>query len=138
MTTMSARQLRRKLQRAASLRTWTLRQKIAVGVWIPVLVVALALFTGPNRSSSAASAPATTTTTFDVTVATLQPIVPGALSKAPKVSVHDRVVKFVNGVPPKRSRAERLALLKYQAANRRIVAGLRGGVRFVIRRRVRP
>jgi hypothetical protein len=131
MTTMSPGRLRRKLRRAADVRRWSLRQKIGVGAWIPVLIVAFALFTGPSRSSSAASAPTTTSTTIDVVVPVLEPIVPASLSAAPKISMHDRVVKFVNGVPPKRSPAEKLALLKYNRAHSRY----RAGSQLVIRRR---
>jgi hypothetical protein len=122
MATMSARQLRRQLRNAMNVRGWTLRRKIGVGVWIPVLVVAFALFTGPSRSSGSASAesPATTTTTFVPTLPPLQPIVPPALSKAPKTSLHQRVLKWINGTPPRRSREERLALLRY---NNRVSQG---------------
>ena len=137
MTTMSAGRLRRQIRRAANVRGWTLRQKVAVGVWIPVLIVAFALFTGPNRASSASAGPEpTTTTTFAGTVPTLQPIVPVALSKAKKVSLHDRVVKWVKGVPPRRSPAEKLALLNYLRSHR-VNSRLRSGAGIILRRGAR-
>jgi len=115
MATMSARQLRRHLRNALSVRRWSLRQKVGIGVWIPVLIVAFALFTGPSRSSGSPSAesPATTTTTLAVTTLTMEPIVPAYLGAAPRISLQQRVVKWIKGVPPKRSRAEKLALLRY-------------------------
>jgi hypothetical protein len=137
MATMSARQLRRQLRNALNVRRWTLRQKVGIGVWIPVAIVAFALFTGPSRSSGAsAESAATTTTTFVARVPPLQPIVPAALSKAPKTSLHQRVVKWINGVPPRRSRAERLALLRYnRAARGNLVATHNAGPKVLV---VRP
>jgi hypothetical protein len=136
MATMSARQLRRQLRNALNVRRWTLRQKIGVGVWIPVAIVAFALFTGPSRSSGSASADnaTTTSTTFEVAMPKLQPIVPPALSKAPKTSLHERIVKWINGVPPRRSPAEKLALLRYNRAarNRNFVALHNAGPKVLI------
>src|SRR4051794_9650867 len=49
VVTMDPRRMRRKLRKAARVRDWPRRTKIAVGAWIPAIVLALALFTGPNR-----------------------------------------------------------------------------------------
>ena len=120
MATMSARQLRRQLRNALNVRRWSLRQKIGIGVWIPVLIVAFALFTGPSRSSGSASAESTATTTTTVAgpMPTLEPLVPAAISKAPTIPMPERLAKWIKGIPPRRSRAERLALWHYLKAAR--------------------
>ncbi len=119
------RRLRRQLRHALNVRRWSIRQKIAVGIWIPVLVAAFVLFTGPNRSSGAASAVSapTTTTSFEATVPPLEPIVPPGIASAPKTSLNERIVKWINGVPTKKSAAEVRALLKYKAAHSRTGTG---------------
>ncbi|HEV7524753.1 MAG TPA: hypothetical protein VGP92_07300 [Acidimicrobiia bacterium] len=85
-----------------------------------MVLVALALFTGPNRSagSTDVASAAPTSTTFLPKMPVLQPIVPAALSAAPNLSLHDRIVKWIKAVPPKRTRAEALAVLKYNAGRR--------------------
>lgn len=62
--TVEPRALRRKIRRAFHVRSWPWRTKLAVGAWIPAIILALALFTGPNRPSSAADTTATTSTTL--------------------------------------------------------------------------
>jgi hypothetical protein len=52
--------VRRHLRRAFTVRSWPIRRKIAVGAWIPTVIVALILFTGPNRAVGKASPPAPT------------------------------------------------------------------------------
>ena len=104
----------RRVRNTTNIRKWPLRTKIAVGVWIPVVIVAIALFTGPNRSSSAAPAPTTTTTSFTNPVIA-EPIVPP--NTAPNTSLQERIGKWIQGVPTKRTPAQREALLKYRKAH---------------------
>jgi hypothetical protein len=46
----------RRVRRATSLRTWPLHRKIAVGVWVPAIIFAVAQVTGPNRPTSTPAA----------------------------------------------------------------------------------
>jgi hypothetical protein len=46
------RRARRKLRHALRFSDWPLRQKIGVGVWIPVALFFFLAFTGPNRGSA--------------------------------------------------------------------------------------
>jgi len=112
---MTPRQLRRRFRRAMNVRNWSMRQRIAVGVWIPVLVVAFALFTGPFRTSGAASAPPVTTTTVVGT-----PIVAPYTPKTPLLKVtagptlQQQIDDWVSAHRPVRTPAERLALARYR------------------------
>jgi hypothetical protein len=54
--------MRRKVRRALRVRSWSRRTKVAIGVWVPAIVVALALFTGPNRPPPGVSEAQTSTT----------------------------------------------------------------------------
>jgi hypothetical protein len=58
---MEPREVRRRIRRAFQVKRWSRHTKIAVGAWIPVVVVALALTTGPSRPAPTASASATPT-----------------------------------------------------------------------------
>jgi hypothetical protein len=60
---MEPRAVRRKIRRVFRVRTWPWRTKVAVGAWIPAIIVAAALFTGPNRPASSSDASNTTPTT---------------------------------------------------------------------------
>src|SRR5262249_52404760 len=53
MRASDVRRTIRHARRSLSVRRWPLQRKIAIGVWIPVVVVAVAMFTGPNRSVGA-------------------------------------------------------------------------------------
>ena len=120
MTTMSAGRLRRKIRRISNVRGWTTRQKIGVGVWVPVLIVALVLFTGPNRRTSSAAAADVSTTSTTYVMPVLPPLVPAHLSTGKKYSLHDRVVKWVNGIRPRRSVANQLKLRNRTSARLRV------------------
>jgi len=54
---MDPRQLRARIRRVFRVRAWSWHTKVAVGAWVPALIVAAALFTGPNRSTSSATPP---------------------------------------------------------------------------------
>jgi hypothetical protein len=60
------RAVRRKIRRVFRVRTWPWRTKVAVGAWVPAIIVAAALFTGPNRPASGADASNTTPTTRNI------------------------------------------------------------------------
>lgn len=76
---MTRRSFESQLRRALRVRNWPVHRKIALGAWIPVAIVALAVFTGPNRAGSSTAPPATapaaqeTTTTPIPTTSTTYP-----------------------------------------------------------------
>jgi hypothetical protein len=67
--------MRRKIRRAVRVRSWPWRTKLAVGAWVPAVVVAAALFTGPNRPATTAdAADAKTSTTRAVPKIVAKPV----------------------------------------------------------------
>ena len=112
MRRFEVRNVRRSVRRSVSVRRWPLSRKIAIAAWIPVAITALALFTGPNRSTSAAPAAPTTTLPPQKKVvptpATFpKPLVPGATAA--------EINAWVKSVPAKRTIPQRLAVLKFKA-----------------------
>jgi hypothetical protein len=70
LVTMEPRDVRRRVRRAFHVKRWSRHTKIAVGAWIPTVVVALALVTGPNgpaASDTAAPTPTSAPTRFKMT-----------------------------------------------------------------------
>ena len=76
MPSTESRRIGKQVRRALRFRKWPLRRKVAVGIWVPVLVVALALLTGPNRGGGGAAAPLPTTTTLITTTTTIKSTTP--------------------------------------------------------------
>ncbi len=50
------RHFRRKVRRATRWRSWPVSRQVAVGVWIPILVLAFIVGTGPHSSSASVTA----------------------------------------------------------------------------------
>jgi hypothetical protein len=99
-----------------------LHRKIAVGAWIPVLVVGLALFTGPNRSNSSSSAqPATTTTQLR-----LKPVPAPATTVAPPGSrAQDEVIgAWILAVPPRKTLPQQKGVRRFRAIRDRTILAL--------------
>jgi hypothetical protein len=95
-----------------------LHRKIAVGAWIPVLVVGLALFTGPNRNSSATS-PAPTTTSPSGDSAT--PTTRGAGVQRTQEEV---IGAWVRAVPPRKTLPQQRGVQKFHAVRDRTILAL--------------
>ena len=50
MSALRPRRIIRRVRRTLyAPRHWPFHRKLAVGVWVPVVIVAIAMFTGPNR-----------------------------------------------------------------------------------------
>ncbi len=66
---MDPRHLRGRIRRTFRVRSWSWHTKVAVGAWIPAVILAVALVTGPNRATSSADAtPARAATTTPTTI----------------------------------------------------------------------
>jgi hypothetical protein len=85
--TMEPRDVRRRIRRAFHVKRWSLHTKIAVGAWIPVVVVALALMTGPSRPAPTKSAAAATSPTSAPTKFRLADLTPYKMPKTVPVDV---------------------------------------------------
>jgi hypothetical protein len=97
-----------------------MHRKVAVGAWIPVLVVGLALFTGPNRSSSATSAaPTTTSPSPDNGSAT-------PTTREPNVQrTQEEVIgAWVRAVPPRKTLPQQRGVQKFHAVRDRTILAL--------------
>src|SRR4051794_29281598 len=66
------RRIRRRVRHTFRMREWPWRRKVAVGAWLPVLIVGFVLFTGPNQAAPATNVvkkPKTVTTVLGSPVA---------------------------------------------------------------------
>jgi hypothetical protein len=74
---------------------WPRHRKVAVGVWIPVVFVAMVLYTGPTRAARPAAAPVPTTT------ATTSPPPPTRPTVPPNVPENALVVGALPEITPR-------------------------------------
>jgi hypothetical protein len=96
--TVEPRALRRNIRRALRVRGWPWRTKLAIGAWIPAIIVAVALFTGPNAPASDTSATTPTTRGLPKVVSPKLPI--------PKpVPLEDVIASWVKGAGYRRAPA---------------------------------
>jgi hypothetical protein len=110
------RAVRRQARRATRVGKWPLHTKFAVGAWIPVLIVAIALYTGPNRRSAAAPAPTTTTTAAPVLVPPPAASNTGAqVETAADKAQQAAIQKWIANLPTKRTLLQGLAVAKLNA-----------------------
>jgi len=99
---MDPRRMRRKLRKATRVRDWPRRTKIAVGAWIPAIVLALALFTGPNRSAGSTDGSATGTTTLTTLALRGALALPTPSTVPPDVAIG----QWLEGIHPRHSRGQ--------------------------------
>jgi hypothetical protein len=109
------RAVRRQLRRLTHVAKWPLHTKFAVGAWIPVLVVAVALYTGPNRRSAAASVPTTTSTAAPVVAPPAASNVGPQIQTAADKATQAAILKWIAAIPPKRTLLQGLAIAKFNA-----------------------
>jgi hypothetical protein len=100
-------------------RRWPLHRKIAVGAWIPVAVVGLALFTGPNRSSSASFAPETTTT-----VPPLGAVAGGTLPQMAERTPEESIGYWVDATPHRKTLPQQRGVQRFRAVRDRVILAL--------------
>jgi hypothetical protein len=92
--------MRRTIRKIFRVRSWSKRTKLAVGVWIPVIVVAIALVTGPNRSATPADAASDSTPTTERVVPKATP-----RTTAPTTVPYDVILgEWLKGIHPGRAR----------------------------------
>lgn len=116
------RRWRRRAQYHLRVRRWPLQRKIAVGAWIPVLVVGLALFTGPNRSKAASrAAPVTTTTEFHMAQL---PATPGTVNSSRSAAQDDAISAWIAALPPKKTLPQGIAVARFRAIRDRTILAL--------------
>jgi hypothetical protein len=116
------RRWRRRTRHHLQVRRWPLHRKIAVGAWVPVVIVGLALFTGPNRSSSTSSAlPVTTTTQLR-----MKPIPRSTTTIAPVgTRSQDEVIgSWILAVPPKKTVPQQREVRRFRAIRDRAILAL--------------
>jgi hypothetical protein len=119
------RRMRRRARHSMRFREWPWRRKVALGAWIPVLVVAFVLFTGPNKSSSTAATPITRPPTV-----TTVPVKPGRASveqiKQELISLvrtEKAVTYWVEATPPRLTLTQQLAKARWRAQRRKDLLG---------------
>jgi hypothetical protein len=103
-------------------RRWPLHRKIAVGAWIPVIVIGLALFTGPNRSGSASTAAPETTTTVPPL---FSPNGPGGSVPSMASQTQDEIIgSWVNGTPSRKTLPQARGVQRFKALRDKTILAL--------------
>jgi hypothetical protein len=129
------RQFRKSVRRALTVRRWSLHREIALGIWIPVAVAALVLFTGPNRPVAAPAhpAPAATTSTTVARIddaARLKALSDPAATPDLSTEIADSAASWIGGVPHRKTLPQGLGVQKFKAQQKkRILATHRQAVR---------
>jgi hypothetical protein len=116
------RRWRRRTRYHLRVRRWPLHRKIAVGAWIPVLVVGLALFTGPNRTGSASNAAAPVTTTTELR---LQPeTVPTTPLPLAHYEQEEIIGAWIRAVPSRKTLPQQRGVQRWRAVRDRTILAL--------------
>jgi hypothetical protein len=119
------RRMRRRTRQILRFHEWPWRRQVALGVWVPVAVVAFFLFTGPNGASSATPPP----TTRPATVTTVKPPLPKlSVDQLKQTFVAMRsaqlnVNTWVQATPRRLTLAQQTAKNKWRAVRRKQLLG---------------
>ncbi len=119
------RSVERRVRHSLRLRDWPLYRKLALAAWIPVAVLALALFTGPNRSTSAA--PVATPTTLKPVIVPLGKMPgpgPAKVLTAEEKKEQAAVDAWVAAVPSRRTLVQAIGVQRFQAQRYREILSL--------------
>jgi hypothetical protein len=114
------RKFRRGIRRSLSIRRWSLRKKLAILPWLPVGVLAFALYTGPYSAGSATPAGPEPTTSPTIVYNYSRPHVTKSTPNPAQVTA---LGKWVQAIPPHKTLPQAHAVQRFKAARDRVILG---------------